>query len=78
MKLVLNIDENIFRIPIYPMLNQRNAKQMTPNPGLWLVESNEATYEYWWEHISYAYLSNFKIMNVGELNISFLVKPRPL
>ena len=46
---------------------------MTPNPGLWLVESNEASYEYWWEHIPYVYLSNVKnlIMNIEELNISF-------
>ena len=28
-----------FRMPIYPMLHQRNANPMTPNPGLWLVES---------------------------------------
>ena len=26
-------------MPIYPMLNQWNANPMTPNPGLWLVES---------------------------------------
>ena len=45
---------------------------MTPNPGLWLVESNEDSYEYWWEHISYAYLSNVKIMNIDELNIFVL------
>ena len=24
----------IFRMPIYPMLNQWNANPMTPNPGL--------------------------------------------
>ena len=24
----------IFRMPIYPMLNQRNANPITPNPGL--------------------------------------------
>ena len=59
----------IFRMPIYPMLNQWNANPMTPNPGLWLVESTEASYEYWWEHISYAYLSNVKIMYIDELNI---------
>ena len=47
-------------MPIYPMLNQWNANPITPNPGLWLVESTEASYEYWWEHISYAYLSNVK------------------
>ena len=29
----------LFRMPIYPMLNQWNANPMTPNPGLWLVES---------------------------------------
>ncbi len=52
---VINI---IFRMPTYPMLNQWNAYPMTPNRGLWLVESNEASYEYWWEPISYAYLSN--------------------
>ena len=28
------------RSPIYPMLNQRKANPMTPNPGLWLVERN--------------------------------------
>ena len=50
----------IFRMPIYPMLNRWNANPMTPNPGLWLVESYEYSYEYWWEHISYAYLSNVK------------------
>ena len=68
-------------MPIYPMLNQRNANPMTfqmtynanpmtSNPGLWLVESNVDSYEYWWEHFSYAYLSNVKIMNI-DLNISF-------
>ncbi len=51
---------------------------ITPNTGLWLVESTEASYEYWWEHIWYAYLSNVTIMNIDELNISFNVKPRPL
>ncbi len=50
----------IFRMPIYPMLNRWNANPMTPNPGLWLVESNEDSYEYWWEPISYTYLSNVK------------------
>ena len=60
------------------MLNRWNANPMTPNPGLWLVESTEASYEYWWEHISYAYLANVKIMNTDELNMSFNVKPRPL
>ena len=38
MKIVMNIDENIFRMPIYPMLNRR--------PGIWLVESNVGKYEY--------------------------------
>ena len=28
-KLVMNIDENIFRMPIYLMLNQRNANPVT-------------------------------------------------
>ena len=51
------------------MLIQRNTNQLTSNPGLWRVESNEAIYEYWWEHISYAYLSNVKIMNIDELHI---------
>ena len=50
----------IFCIPIYPMLKQWNANSITPNPGLWLVESTEASYAYWWEHILYAYLSNVK------------------
>ena len=50
----------IFRMPIYPMLNRWNANPITHNPGLWLVESCEYSYEYWWEHISYAYLSNVK------------------
>ena len=45
----MNIYENTFRMPIYPMLNQRkankitpnpNANPITPNPGVWLVESN--------------------------------------
>ena len=38
------------------MLNQRKANPMTPNPGLWLVERNYDSYEYWWEPISYASL----------------------
>ena len=42
------------------MLNRWNANPVAPNPGLWLVESCEYSYEYWWEHISYAYLSNVK------------------
>ena len=52
--------DTVFRMPIYPMLNQRNANPITPNPGLWFVDSCEYSYEYWWEHISYAYLSNVK------------------
>ena len=36
----------IFRIPIYPMLNQWNTTPMTPNIALWLVDSNEDSYEY--------------------------------
>ena len=44
---------------------------MTPNTGLWLVESHEASYECWLEHFSYAYLSHFFILNIDELNISF-------
>ncbi len=43
--------DTIFRMPIYPMLNRWNANPMTPNPGLWLVESNEDSYEYWREHL---------------------------
>ena len=31
MQLFMNIDENGFRMPIYPMLNQRNANPITPN-----------------------------------------------
>ena len=49
-----------FRMPIYPMLNQWNANPMTANHGVWLVESNVDSYEYWWEHFSYAYLSHVK------------------
>ena len=44
----------IFRMPIYPMLNQSKVNSTSPNPGLWLVESGQASHEYWWEHISYA------------------------
>ena len=68
--------DTLFRMPIYLVLHQRNANPMTPNPGIWLVESNEARYEYWWEHISYDYLSNVKIINIDEFIIS--LKPRPL
>ena len=35
MKIVMNIDDNIFRMPIYLQ------------PDLWLVESNVDQYEYW-------------------------------
>ena len=42
------------------MLNRWNANPVTPNPGFWLVESCEYSYEYWWKHNSYAYLSNVK------------------
>ena len=60
---------------------------MTPNPSLWLVESNEDSYEYWWEHISYAYLSNVKsyeywwaeyVVLRQATPSAFYVKPRPL
>ena len=50
---------------------------MTPNPGLWLVESTEASYEYWWEPFSYAYLSNVKIINIDELNVFVLGQATP-
>ncbi len=55
--------DTIFRTSIYPMLNRWNANPVTPNPGLRLVESNEDSYEYWWEHISFAYLSKVKSTN---------------
>ena len=44
-------------MPIYPMLNKAN------DPEYWLLigrESGQVSHEYWWEHISYAYLSNVK------------------
>ena len=40
--------DTIFRMPIYHMLNRWDANPVTPNTGLWLVESNVETYEYWW------------------------------
>ena len=39
------------------MLNKAN------DPEYWLLigrESGQVSHEYWWEHISYAYLSNVK------------------
>ena len=47
-------------MPIYPMLNKAN------DPEYWLLigrESGQVSHEYWWEHISYAYLSNVKKKN---------------
>ena len=44
-------------MPLYPMLNKAN------DPEYWLLigrESGQVSHEYWWEHISYAYLSNVK------------------
>ena len=44
-------------MPIYPVLNKAN------DPEYWLLigrESGQVSHEYWWEHISYAYLSNVK------------------
>ena len=40
--------DTTFRMLIYPMLNKRNANPMTPDPGLWLVESNVDSYAYLW------------------------------
>ena len=64
-----------FRMPIYPMLNQRNTNPTTPNPILWLVESVMNIDE--WEPFSYAYLSNVKIMNIDELTIFVLGQATP-
>ena len=77
----MNIDElNIF-VPGQAtpsdvgQLNRWNANPMTPNPGLWLVESVMNIDENIFRMPIYPMLNH---MNIDELNISFYVKPRPL
>ena len=62
-------------MPIYPMLNKAN------DPEYWLLigrESGQVSHEYWWEHISYAYLSNVKSYDYWWAEYFIISKPRPL